>query len=271
MNRSAPCILVLYPMRVFLTGGTGFVGGHLLRRLAAAGHSVRALARPPQKPATLGWERMEWVPGDVVEGTGLESGMQGCEAVIHLVGIITEAGRATFERVHVTGTRNVLEAAQQCGVAHYVQMSALGARERGLSQYQETKWKAEELVRQSGLDYCILRPSLIFGPGDGFVSQMLAVMKTASLCRPVPGDGSPRFRPIYIDDLAGCFVQALDKPAALNQTVELGGGDELSFDEVLAEIARFAGIRKPAIHIPMPLMLAGAALAQTILRRPPVT
>jgi uncharacterized protein YbjT (DUF2867 family) len=211
------------------------------------------------------------VRGDVIEGTGLDEFMRGCDAVIHLVGIIVESGRATFERVHHLGTRNVVGAARRNNISRFIQMSALGARQDGVAEYQTTKWKAEEAVRQSGIPWCVLRPSLIFGPGDGFVTQMLEVMRKAPLFRPVPGDGKPRFRPIFINDVTDCFARSLTNAAATNQTLELGGGEELSLNEVLAEIAQCAGIRKPAVHVPMPFMMMGAAVAQTVFSRPPVT
>jgi NADH dehydrogenase len=258
-------------MKVFLTGATGFVGRNMLKRLLAEGHSVRALVRDPQKDKAPAREKVELVAGDVAEGTGLDQGMQGCDAVIHLVGIIVEKGKNTFERVHHIGTRNVIEAARRKGIQRFVQMSALGARADGPAGYQVTKWKGEEEVRRSGIPYCILRPSLIFGEGDGFVTQMMQTMRSAPLVRPVPGDGKPKFRPIFIDDVTASFARALTVEAATNLTIELGGADELTLNEVLAEIALCAGVSKPAIHVPLPLMFAGAAVAQTLLKNPPVT
>lgn len=258
-------------MRIFLTGATGFVGGHVLKRLVAEGHSVKALVRDPTKAKLATSNQIELVPGDVAEGSGLDEGTRNCDAVVHLVGIIAETGKATFERIHHIGTRNVVEAAKRNGISRYVQMSALGVRADGVSEYQTSKWNGEEAVRQSGMDYCILRPSLIFGSGSGFVTQMLDVMRKAPLFRPVPGSGKPLFRPIFVEDVAACFVQALTNPRVTNKTMELGGGDELSLNEVLQTIADWAGIRKPAFHVPMPLMFMGAAVAQTILPHPPVT
>lgn len=258
-------------MKVFLTGGTGFVGKNILRQLLLEGHSVHALVRAPDKAIALLHERVELVAGDVAEGVKLELGMHDCDAVIHLVGIIAEKGKNTFERVHHIGTRHVVEAAQRTGIKRFVHMSALGARADGPAQYQITKWRGEEEVRDSEIPYCILRPSLIFGPGDGFVTQMMQTMRTAPIVRPVPGDGMPKFRPVFIGDVAECFVKALTADAATNQTVELGGTDELTLNQVLAEIARCADVHKPAVHIPMPLMMAGAAVMQAILRNPPVT
>jgi NADH dehydrogenase len=267
-------------MKVFLTGATGFVGKHMLERLLAEGHAVRAALRglPGQNARLLSHtehlgrkDDFQYVHGDILEGTRLDEGMQGCDAVIHLVGIIVEKGTNTFERVHHLGTRNVVEAAKRTGIKRFVQMSALGARADGVAAYQTTKWKGEEEVRQSGIPFCVLRPSLIFGAGDGFVTQMMATMRSAPLFRPVPGDGTPKFRPIAVEDVTTCFARALTYEAATNQTVELGGADELTLNDVLVEIARCAGVRKPAFHIPMPLMMAGATVAQKLLKNPPVT
>lgn len=243
----------------------------MLKRLLGEGHIVQALVRDPQKSSQLAQNGATLIAGDVVEGTGLEEGLRGCEAAIHLVGIIVEKGKNTFEAVHHIGTRNVVEAAKRAGVKRFIQMSALGVRADGVAAYQITKWRGEEEVRKSGIPYCILRPSVIFGPGDGFVTQMMETMRSAALFRPVPGNGSPRFRPIFVDDVTACFAKALTAEAATNQTVELGGADELSLNQVLAEIARCAGVHKSAVHIPMPLMFAGAFFAQALLRNPPVT
>jgi len=258
-------------MKVFLTGASGFVGRHMLQRLLEEGHSVRALVRDPDKARELAQSSVELVSGDVANGAGLEQGMRGCDAAIHLVGIIVEKGTNTFERVHHLGTRNVVDAAKGAGIRRFVQMSALGARADSIAAYQTTKWRGEEEVRKSGIPFCILRPSLIFGPGDGFVTQMMETMRSAPLFRPVPGSGAPKFRPIFIGDVTACFARGLTAEAATNQTIELGGADELTLNEVLAEIARCAGVRKPAVHVPMPLMFAGAFLLQSILKSPPVT
>jgi uncharacterized protein YbjT (DUF2867 family) len=257
-------------MRVFLTGATGFVGRNVLTQLLAEGHSVRALVRDPTKTAEAR-TGVDYVAGDIVSGAGLDEGMRGCAAVIHLVGVIVEKGKNTFEAVHHLGTRHVVEAAQRAGIKRLVHMSALGARADGVARYQTSKWQGEEAVRQSGIPYCILRPSLIFGPGDGFVTQMMDTMRTAPLFRPIPGDGNALYRPIFIGDVSACFVSALSTAAATNQTVAMGGGQELSLNRILDEIARCSGIRKPPVHIPLPLMFAGAAILERILPNPPVT
>ena len=259
-------------MRVLLTGATGFVGSHMLERLVTGGHEVRAVVRdsmkldPPPGPG-----RVIPIPGDVVTGRGLEEAASGCEAAIHLVGIILEMGGDTFEQVHHKGTVNVVNAARSAGVKRFVQMSALGARADGVSGYQTTKWKAEQAVRSSGIEFVILRPSIIFGPRDGFVTQMLQVMRSAPLFRPVVGSGSYPFRPVYIGDVVECFVQSLTNEAATGQTIALVGAEELTLNALLATLAECAGIRKRAVHVPFSLMYANASVLGRFLKRPPVT
>jgi uncharacterized protein YbjT (DUF2867 family) len=261
-------------MKVFLTGATGFVGSHMLQRLLRDGHEVHVLARDPARIEALkqpGGHQLEVLPGDVVSGDGLDRAMEGGEAVLHLVGIIMEARGATFEKVHHQGTRNVVEAAKRQGIKRFVHMSALGARPNGVSRYQTTKWAAEEEVRASGIPHVILRPSIIFGPRDGFVSQMVDVMKQAPLIRPVPGHGRYRFRPVFIDNVVDCFLQSLTSDKALNRAIDVVGPTELSLAQMLLQIADCVGVRKPAVHIPFPLMYLNAAVLQTLLPRPPVT
>jgi NADH dehydrogenase len=258
-------------MRIFLTGGTGFVGTHLLRRLLRDGHEVRALRRTSSSvKAEQGFEsRLKMLEGDI-SSPDLISQVAGCDAVIHLVGIIMEQGTSTFEAVHHLGTRNVAQAARAAGVKRFVLMSALGARPGDASRYHTTKFAAEEEVRKSGMPFTILRPSLIVGEGSAFVEQMVKVMRSAPLVRPIPGTGKYLFRPVYIDDVVECFTQSLTNHDASGQTVNLVGGEELNLDEIGREIAACIGIRKRAVHIPMALMKAAAALFSILPVTPPV-
>lgn len=255
-------------MKVFLTGGAGFVGSHLLRRLLLDGHEVRALLRKGGSLRCI--SRVEEVEGDLTT-TNLAGAVAGCEALINLVGIIYERGNQTFEAVHHQGTRNLVKAAQQTGIKRFVQMSALGARPQDASGYHTTKFAGEEEVRGSGIPWVILRPSLIFGPGSAFVEQMISVMKAAPLIRPVPGSGEYRFRPVHVDDVCECFAQSLSNPQATNQTINLVGGEELTLNQIAAEIAACLGIRKAVVHIPVPLMKTAAALFSLLPIKPPVT
>ena len=259
-------------MRVFLTGASGFVGSHLLRRLLSEAQHVRALVHRADILAERQSENgsIEEVQGDINSANVVEA-MAGCEAVINLVGIIYERGSSTFEAIHHLGTRNLVRAAKQNGVKRFVQMSALGARPSDASAYHTTKFAAEEEVRNSGIPYVVLRPSLIFGSESAFVAQMLEVMKAAPFVRPVPGSGEYRFRPVHVQDVAECFERSLTSLAAVNQTVDLVGGEELSLNDIAAEIATNAGIRKIPIHIPIPFMKMAAAFFSVLPIQPPVT
>jgi uncharacterized protein YbjT (DUF2867 family) len=259
-------------MKVFLTGASGFVGSHMLRRLLDDGYDVRALVR--RRGALAGGSsdgsRVEEVEGEINSPT-LTAQVAGCDAVINLVGIIQERGRATFEAVHHLGTKNLVEAARINGVKRFVQMSALGARPKDASPYHTTKFAAEEELRNSGIPCVILRPSLIFGPGSAFVNQMANVMRTTPLVRPIPGTGKYRFRPVHVDDVVECFVQSLTGETAVGQTIDLVGGEELALDEIGDEIASCLGVRKIVLHIPMPIMKSMATLFSFLPIKAPVT
>lgn len=157
-------------MKVLVTGGSGFVGRALISTLVNRSHDVHVLSRS-QKQLPRG---VSGVRGDVTQRASLKPACQGMEAVIHLVGIISEAGNQTYEKVHVGGTRNMLEAAGDCGVRRFIHMSALSTRPNARARYHQTKWQAEELVRASALEWTIFRPSIIYGPEDGFINLFAA-------------------------------------------------------------------------------------------------
>ena len=241
---------------VFVTGATGFVGHALLQRLCAAGHVVRCLVRHGSEGRLRGLGAIARIEGDVLTRRGLEEGMTGCDAVIHLVGIIREhrAANMTFERVHVEGTRNVLEAAKAAGVQRYLHMSALGTRPAAASRYHRTKWAAEEAVRGSGLGWTIFRPSIVYGRGDGFVT-LLASMVRRLPAVPVIGSGRQRLQPIAVEQVAAGFAEALERPVTIKQTYEVGGPEAVTMLELLDSIGRALGRRRVRkVHVPLGVM-----------------
>src|SRR5580698_3750127 len=178
-------------MRVFLTGASGFVGREVFRQLRAAGHSVRVLSRRPQSDRALADREVR--PGDVTDAASFAGGMAGMDAVVHLVGIINEIGANTFENVHTRGTEILLAAAREAGVKRFVHMSALGTRPNAASRYHKSKWAAEELVRNSGLDWTIFRPSIIYGREDQFVNLFARISRWSPVL-PIIGDGSSKLQ-----------------------------------------------------------------------------
>ena len=230
-------------MKIFIAGGTGFVGGHLTAELLKRGHQLVLLSHGPPAAEHAG---VSYVQGDVTDLASYLPVVEGCDGVINLVGIIREfpARGITFERLHVEATACMLQAARQGGVQRYLQMSALGTRPDAVSAYHRTKWQGEELVRGSGLSWTIFRPSLIFGPKDAFVNMLADNLRLAPVM-PTMGDGTYRLQPIHADDVARCYADALERPETCGQAYELCGSDRLSYRELLDLIAEELGKGHP--------------------------
>jgi len=229
--------------RVFVTGATGFVGRTVIQALRAEGYVVRCLVRRGSEPDLRGVEAIERVEGDVLSRQTLEEGMAGCDAVVHLVGIIREhvPTNTTFYRVHVQGTGNVVAAAASVGVRRYIHMSALGAREGARSRYHQTKWAAEEAVHACSLPWTIVRPSVIYGRGDGFVSLLVWVVRRLPV---VPLIGGGRLQPVPVEQVAQGVARALARPSAVKQTYEVGGPDRVTLGELVDLIGKVLGRRR---------------------------
>lgn len=242
--------------RIFVTGATGFVGHAVVRALLAHGFLVRCLVRPGSEALLKGFESIDRVPGDVLEPDGLSPSVEGCAAVIHLVGIIREqrASGVTFDRLHTQATANMLGVAREAGVKRYIQMSAVGTRSGAVSRYHRTKWQAEEVVRASALDWTIIRPSLIFGPGDEFISVLARMIRRLPAV-PVLGDGQYQVQPVGVEQVAEGFARALRLPLTVAQTYEVGGPEAYRFVDLLDKIGSALGrprVRK--VHVPLGLI-----------------
>jgi NADH dehydrogenase len=238
------------------------VGRAVLQRLCRAGHIVRCLVRRGSEADLRGVGAIARIEGDVVTRRGLEEGMAGCDAVIHLVGIIRErrAENVTFERVHTEGTRNVLEAAKTAGIRRYLHMSALGTRRGAASRYHRTKWAAEEAVRAGELEWTIFRPSIIYGRGDGFITLLASMIRRLPAV-PVIGSGRQRLQPVPVEQVAAGFVGALELPATVKQTYEVAGPQAVTMVELLDLIGRALGRRRVLkVHVPLGVMTPLARL-----------
>ncbi len=257
-------------MKVFVTGATGFVGRAVLRQLLAAGHQARCLVRKGSEdklPATAGIEVRH---GDATEAASLQGMIEGCDAVIHLVGIIREfpAKGVTFERLHVEATRNLIEATKAQGVKRYLHMSANGASPQGSTPYHRTKWQAEEAVRGSGLDWTIFRPSLIFGRDGEFVTTLAELIRKLPAV-PVFGDGQYRLAPVAVEDVAKSFAAALGLPQTVGQIYHCCGPETYSYDEILDHTGRALGKEKVIkLHQPLALIKPMVSMLEGISKFP---
>lgn len=254
-------------MKVFLTGGTGFVGSYVLKGLLAAGHKVRCLAREPSREKLQGVKGVEVVVGDITDPQTLMGKLEGCDAAIHLVGIIREFPREgiTWERIHWQGAKNVIDEAKRAGVRRFLLMSAMGVRPDGVSRYQTTKHQAEEYLKGSGLEGTIFRPSLIFGREDLSINTFARIIKMAPFYPIFGRTGESRFQPVAVENVAEGFVKALEVQASIGKIYEVGGPEIYTFRELLQVIGRVLGKKRvPTITIPLSLVMFQASLFQYV-------
>jgi uncharacterized protein YbjT (DUF2867 family) len=257
-------------MLVAVTGATGFVGRYVVERLLRRDHAVRVLARHEGR---AGWMRdrgVEVVQGDLDTPGALAGLMRDAGAVIHLVGIIEELGRQSFQRVHVEGTRHVVTAAREAGVPRLVHMSALGARhDPAATAYHRSKAEAEDIVAGCGIPAAIMRPSLI-AAGDNAVLTMLLRMLRFAPAVPVIGDGSYRLQPLAAEDLAEAFAVAVERPHITGR-FDLAGPDQLPYREMIAILEDALGIRRRRITVPVAAARAGAWIGTLVPMVSPIT
>lgn len=248
-------------MRVMVTGATGFVGNEVVKELLSRGHEVHALVRPGSEKKLQARDRVALFPGDCLHPETLAPAAQGCDAVIHLVGIIREfPGRGiTFERVHVQATQNVVEAAKAAGARRYLHMSALGARPEPADPYHVTNFRADQYVMASGLTYTIFRPSIIYGPGDQSLNLFARQIKRLKFF-PIIGDGNYQLQPVPVTTVAQAFALALELSSTENQVYEVGGPEPLTFNEIIDTLARVLGRRIKKIHQPVWCMRLAARM-----------
>jgi len=266
--------------RIAVTGGTGFVGSRVVPALREAGHDLALISRGTRRgrrnPA------ITHVKADVVDGEGLEQALAGCDVVVHLVAIIREPrdqlrhrlthrrDTQTFDAVNRGGAQRVAEAARAAGVGHIVHLSAIGVDPDPAFPYLASKWGGEQAVRGSGVPFTVLRPSLVFGPGDAFFTVLTRLVRLNPVI-PIAGDGRTLFQPLSVDDLARVICLAVERGPD-GRAHELGGPDHLSYEDIIHTIRAEIGARYHLeVHVPVGLILPAAMGMNALLARPPVT
>jgi len=254
---------------VLVIGANGFVGSHLVPALADAGHHVLALVRDDdgaalvQRRLTAGQRAsVEMRRGDVTKPDSLPDALAGADAVLHLAAVPRDwDGGATLRLVNTEGTRNILVAAAAAGIRRFVHLGALGVIDDPSLHYGSSKAKAMALVRESGLDWTILSPSLLFGPRDGFFNILAGLVRMSPGIVPITGKGDARFQPLAIADLAKAAVLTLGDDATIGREYLLGGPRYWTYREIVEEVLR--GMDKRRLLVPMPVavirLVAGAS------------
>ena len=250
-------------MKVLVTGGTGFVGPHVIHAIRAQGHDVRALVRKPGSKGarTLESWGCELAQGDMTDAESLRRAVEGCEAVVNLVAILLGKPE-DFRRIMEQGNRALVAAAQGAEVTRFVLMSALGTVEaHDLAPYYAAKWDEEQAVGESGVDHVIFRPSFIFGRDGGILQPQIRMVRFSPV---TPVLGRHKLQPIWVDDVAAFFAAALTNEAATNRTFDLAGPDRITWAELHAEIRRALGKHRLAFGIPVGLLKASASVGQLL-------
>jgi NADH dehydrogenase len=256
---------------ILVTGGTGFVGPHVVQALRERERDVRCLVRDRKKGTKVVALGAEVVEGDMTDAASLRIAVQGCDTVVHLVAI-RQGSEEQFRKIMVEGTNHLLSAATEAGVGRFVHMSALGTSEetKDLVPYYRAKWEQEVAVASSGIEYVIFRPSFIFGRDGGILPTFKRLAKLSPVT-PVIGSGRQRIQPIWVDDVAAYFARGVDEPAAANRTFELGGPDVVTWNEFWVRLKRALGIRRPSVHMPISLMRVNALITERLPGNIPLT
>jgi NADH dehydrogenase len=259
---------------ILITGASGYIASHITRKLVDVGRPVRALVHNRQRVQSEGRLKgldIELVEGDVTRPETLVKAMQGMSAVIHTVAIAIESGSRRYESINYQGTVNMVEAAKTAGVRRFLNMSQLGASSRLPYRFLASKGKAQEFVAASGLDWTAFRPSVIWGPEDEFANTFARLIPLTPLIFPIIGDESTRFQPVWVEDVAACFLMALDDPSTVGTEYELGGPEVLTLEEIERRTLQAVHSKRLMIRFPMPLLSLVVTLMEKLLPSPPVT
>ena len=260
------------PLTVAVAGGTGFVGGGIAAELVRRGHRVIVLSHRPEHAGENLPDGVEIRETDVTQPAGLTDALAGADALAIALAFpnlpMEDPSKGwTFEAVDAAGTERLAQAAKEAGVRRLVYISGAGAAPDAQRHWFRAKWRAEEAVRASGIDYTIVRPTWIFGPRDVALNRFLGFARSLPFV-PMTNFGEQRMAPVFVDDVARLVADSLVDDAARNQVFEIGGPETMRMREVIARTLRVAGLRRPLIPAPPPLVKLAATVMQFLPGRP---
>lgn len=253
------------PGLITVFGGSGFVGSQVVQDLARRGWRIRVAVRRPDRAWKLQTSghvgQIQAVRCDATKAADVEAALRGADAAINLIGVLYESGAPSFQTMHVEAARNIALGCAAARIDRLVHVSAIGANPESASKYACTKAAGEMAVREAKPDAVIIRPSIVFGAGDGFLNKF-ASMATMAPALPLIGGGRTRFQPVYVGDVAEAIVRAVERPDAAGRTFELGGPEVVTFEEVLKYILHETGRRRALVPVPSFAARAIGSVAQ---------
>lgn len=259
---------------ILVTGGSGFLGSHIVHRLVESGFPVRVLVRNlerARREGRLEGISIDWVTGDVTEPATLPPAMEGVEAVVHTAAIAIEKGHVTYEEVNHHGTVNIVDSAKEAGVTRFLNVSQLGADPDLPYRFLASKGRAQVHVSQSGMDWTQFRPSVIWGPEDEFANTFARLALVTPILFPIVGDEGSRFQPIWVGDLSAAVVQSIADSATFGEIYELGGPEILTLEEIEARTLEALETSRIMLRFPLPLLRIVVRIMEALLPNPPVT
>jgi uncharacterized protein YbjT (DUF2867 family) len=257
---------------ILVTGGTGFIGKALVRNLVQSGRSVRILIRPsPRSPNLPVGVPVEVAVSSLNDARGLRAAMVGVDIVYHLAGVERRGAYASLMNVDIQGTRAVSQAASDARVDRIFYISHLGADRASAYPVPKAKAIGEEAIRRSGIDYTIIRSSIVFGPNDGFTTGLARLIAASPYFLPIPGNGETLLQPLWVEDLVTCLVWALDDDATRNQIYEIGGPEYQSFTNVLNMIMETINIHRRLMPVRPPYLRGFTVFLESFLPGIPVS
>jgi len=260
---------------ILITGATGYIGRHLVARLVAQGERPRCLVREMDRAKhILPADKVELVQGAITSPASLDAAVQGVDTIVHAAFLTADRKQSAgneYEKTNVQGTANLIQAAKKAGVKRVIEIGGLGTRPDKPGSYMQGRYLAEKMLKESGLDWTIIQPSVLFGKNAPFIKGLVDLIRTSPVV-PLIGGGKIMFQPIYVEDVVTVIIKVLEDPVSTaNKTYTIGGPAYYSFTQIIDALLQ--ATHKQRIKVPAPTSLVGigATVMEAVLPKPPLT